>query len=76
MVYIIRELEVLKANNGGKTPYGALKKLVDEHLVTFPWLNVMVTNYLCKLAVPKTMTSNLNDIETEVAFTMAGMSLL
>ena len=36
---------------------------------------MMVKNYLCKLAVPKTMTSNLNDIETEVAFTMAGMSL-
>ena len=74
--YIVRELEVLKANNGRKTPYGALKKLVEDHLVMFPWLNVMmVKNYLCKLAVPK-MTSNLNDIETEVAFTMAGMSLL
>jgi len=75
--YIVRELEVLKANNGRKTPYGALKKLVDDHLVMFPWLNVMmVKNYLCKLAVPKTMTSNLSDIETEVAFTMAGMSSL
>ena len=31
--YIIRELEVLKANNGRKTPYGTLKKLVDDHLV-------------------------------------------
>jgi len=70
-------LLVLKANYGGKTPYSALKKLVDDHLVTFPWLNVMmVKNYLCKLAVPKTTTSNLSDFETEVAFTMAGMSSL
>jgi len=37
---------------------------------------MMVKNYLNKLAVPKTMTSNLNDIETEVAFTIAGMSSL
>ena len=40
--YIVKELEVLKANNGGKTPYGTLKKLVNDHLVMFPWLNVMM----------------------------------
>ena len=57
--------------------YGALKQLVDNHLAMFPWLNVTkIKNHLRKLAVPKTNDSTLKDLEMEVAFTMAGMSLL
>lgn len=75
--YIARELETAKANNGGRSPYGALKKLVDDNVVAFPWLNVMqVKNHLRKLTVPKTNESTLTALEAEIAFTMAGMSSL
>ena len=62
---------------GGKAPYGTHKKIVDDHLVTFSWLNLMkVKNHLQKCVVPKTNASSLTDLETEIEFTMAGMSSL
>ena len=50
LCFICREVEIVRSNNGGNLPYGALQKVVKEHKVTFPWLNVMqVKNYIRRL---------------------------
>jgi len=48
---IATELELQKANNKGKVPYGALARLVQEYKESFPWLNkYMVQNHIRKLS--------------------------
>ena len=37
---IYLELEVMKANNGGTLPYGAISKKVEEHKNILTWLDL------------------------------------
>ena len=47
---VATDLELLKANNEGRVPYGAIARLVGEYKESFPWLNKdMVKNHLRKL---------------------------
>jgi len=47
LTFITTELELLKANNHGKTPYRAIINVVEENKTAFPWLNVnKVKNHL------------------------------
>ena len=47
---ITTEIESLKADNGGKTPYHALVDAVSANKINFPWLNVnKLKNHLKKL---------------------------
>jgi len=46
---IYLELEVMKANNGGTLPYGAISKKVEEHKNILTWLDLnQVYNHLRK----------------------------
>ena len=50
-------MELLKANNRDKLPYGALTKAVNELKGILPWLTVVKVNYyltkINKNAVPR-----------------------
>jgi hypothetical protein len=54
---IATEMELLKANNRDKLPYGALTKAVNEMKGILPWLTVVKVNYyltkINKNAVPR-----------------------
>jgi hypothetical protein len=54
------ELELQKANNKGKVPYGALARLVQEYKESFPWLSKdMVQNHIRKLSKQQKSTASL-----------------
>jgi hypothetical protein len=36
---IATDLDLLRANNNGKIPHGAITRLVGEYKDSFPWLN-------------------------------------
>jgi hypothetical protein len=36
---VARKVEIVKANNGGVAPYGAIRDIVNEMKPTLPWLN-------------------------------------
>jgi hypothetical protein len=51
---IARKLECVKANNGGVTPYGAIRDTVKTMKPTLPWLNTeMVRFHMRKLEKDK-----------------------
>ncbi len=57
---IATELELQKANNKGKVPYGALARLVQEYKESFPWLRKdMVQNHIRKLGKQQKITATL-----------------
>jgi len=57
---IATELELQKANNKGKVPYGALARLVQEYKESFPWLSKdMVQNHNRKLSKQQKSTASL-----------------
>lgn len=61
---ITTDLELLRANNQGKIPYGAISRLVGEYKESFPWLNKdMVKNHIRKL-------NNLEEEEKTMQTTM------
>ena len=37
---VIRELEAIKANNGGKMPHGTISKVVEARKRLLPWLSI------------------------------------
>jgi hypothetical protein len=47
---VARKVEIMKANNGGVAPYGAVSAIVSKMKPTLPWLNVeMLRSHLKKL---------------------------
>jgi hypothetical protein len=57
---IATELELQKANNKGKVPYGALARLVHEYKESFPWLSKdMIQNHIRKLSKQTESTVSL-----------------
>jgi hypothetical protein len=68
---ITTELELLRANNEGKVPYGAITWIVAEYKDSFPWLNKdLVKNHLRKLnkqddGNKNTSTSTIKEKEKE-----------
>ncbi|KAI2492619.1 hypothetical protein MHU86_21933 [Fragilaria crotonensis] len=56
---IARKLECVKANNGGVTPYGAIRDIVKAMKPTLPWLSTeMVRFHMRKLAKAKNALTN------------------
>jgi len=45
---VIRELEAIKANNGGKMPYGTISKVVEARERLLPWLSINHVKYQMK----------------------------
>ena len=45
---VIRELEAIKANNGGKMPYGTISKVVEARKRLLPWLSINHVKYQMK----------------------------
>ena len=45
---VIRELEAIKANNGGKMPYGTTSKVVEARKRLLPWLSINHVKYQMK----------------------------
>ena len=37
---VARKVQIVKANNGGVAPYGAVTAIVSDMKPTLPWLNV------------------------------------
>jgi hypothetical protein len=46
---ITTDLELLRANNEGKIPYGTTSRLVLEYNDSFPWLNIDIVSKLLHL---------------------------
>ena len=45
---VIRELEAINANNGGKMPYGTISKVVEARKRLLPWLSINHFKYQMK----------------------------
>ena len=48
LTFITTELELLKANNHGKTPYQAIINVVEENKTAFPWLMLIKLKIIYK----------------------------
>lgn len=75
------EIEALKANNGGRVPYGRLQQLVEENKPCFPWLSVdKVNNHLRKYnkecTITDTVLHNENVTTMGSIFSFSGLSSL
>ncbi len=68
---IATELELLRANNNSKIPYGAVARLVNEYKDSFPWLNKdMVKNHIRRLNKLKETKESTSREELNTANTL------